>query len=127
MSNQQKIYVFRCGTTALYGLTADSTGRNLPTHACQAGWRFEQSVTLRLDKCSPKSELNKTTLAAIAKHGFYLTHAAIHVLPAAMSQARAFKLLRKRDVADYLANIGSELEMTLVLAGIFQIYWRPRQ
>jgi hypothetical protein len=94
MSNSQKIYVFRCGTTALYALTADRTGLNLPTQACQAGWRFEQSIKLRLDNSSLEQELTKATLAAIAKHGFYLTHAAIHGLPVATAhvQARAQNL-----------------------------------
>jgi len=34
-----------------------------------------------LDKSSPKQELIKATLAAIKKHGFYLTHAALQALP----------------------------------------------
>jgi len=38
-------------------------------------------MTLRCDESSPKYELTKATLAAIAKHGFCLTHAAIHPLP----------------------------------------------
>jgi hypothetical protein len=87
--NSKKIYVFRCGATALYALTADSTGRSLPTQACQAGWRFEQSIMLRLDKNSPNYELNIVTLAAIAKHGFYLTHAAIHAVPVATAHVGA--------------------------------------
>ena len=36
-----------------------------------------------------KHELTKATLAAIAKHGFYLTHAAIHALPVATAQDEA--------------------------------------
>ena len=36
---------------------------------------------LRLSKKTPKHELAKATLAAIAKHGFYLTHAAIQGFP----------------------------------------------
>ena len=36
-----------------------------------------------------KHELTKATLAAIAKHGFYLTHAAIHALPFATAQDEA--------------------------------------
>jgi hypothetical protein len=36
---------------------------------------------LRLDKSSPKHDLIKATLAAIGKHGFYLTHAALQNLP----------------------------------------------
>ena len=63
-------------------------GRNLPTHACQAGWRFEQSITLRSDKNSSKHELTKATIAAIAKHGFYLTHAATHGLPVAIAHVQ---------------------------------------
>ena len=81
LSNSKKIYVFRCGATALYALTADSTGLTLPSNACRAGWQFEQSITVRLDKSSPKHELIRATLDAIAKHGFYLTHAAIQALP----------------------------------------------
>jgi hypothetical protein len=34
-----------------------------------------------LDKSSPKHDLIKATLAAIRKHGFYLTHAALQNLP----------------------------------------------
>jgi len=34
-----------------------------------------------LDSSSLNHELARATLAAIAKHGFYLTHAAIQVLP----------------------------------------------
>jgi hypothetical protein len=34
-------------------------------------------MTLRLNNNSPKQEIVRATLDAIAKHGFYLTHAAI--------------------------------------------------
>lgn len=81
LSNSHKIWVFRYGATALYALTADSTGRNLPLYAFPAGWQFERSITLRLDRSSPKHDLIKATLAAIGKHGFYLTHAALQDLP----------------------------------------------
>ena len=81
LSNSKKIYIFRCRATALSALTADSTGLTLPSNACRAGWQFEQSITLRLDKGSRKHELIRATLDAIAKHGFYLTHAAIQALP----------------------------------------------
>ena len=81
LSISQKIYVFRYGATALYALAADSTGRNLPSLAFSASWQFERSITLRLDKSLPKQELIKAALAAIGKHGFYLTHAALQDLP----------------------------------------------
>jgi hypothetical protein len=87
--NSKKIYVFCCGATSLYALTADSTGWSLPTQACQAGWRFERSIMLQLDKNSPNYELNIVTLAAIATHGFYLTHAAIHAVPVATAHVGA--------------------------------------
>ena len=89
MSNSKKIYAFRCGTSALYALTADSTGRNLPTHPCPAGWQFECSITLHLGDSSQKHELANATLAAIAKHGFYLTHTAAEVPPFATIHGRA--------------------------------------
>jgi hypothetical protein len=83
LSKSQTIYVFRCGKSALYALTTDSTGQILPSLSPPAAWQFERSITLRLDKSSAKHELIKATLDAIAKHGFYLTHAAIHALPVA--------------------------------------------
>jgi hypothetical protein len=92
MSTSQKIYVFRCGASALYALTADIAGPNLPLPACPAGWRFKQSVTLRLDKSSPNHELIEATRAAIAKHGFYLTHAAVHGLPVLAEQEQTESL-----------------------------------
>lgn len=55
-----------------------------------AGWQFEQSITLRLDKSTPKHELIKATLAAIGKHGFYLTHAALQTLPVASARDRVW-------------------------------------
>jgi hypothetical protein len=41
---------------------------------------LDQSVALRRDKNAPNCELINATLAAINKHGFILTHAAIHPL-----------------------------------------------
>jgi hypothetical protein len=41
-----------------------------------------------LDNGSLKHELTKATIAAIAMHGFYLTHAAIHGLPVAAAHVQ---------------------------------------
>src|SRR5690348_14724513 len=77
-----KIYVFRCGTTALLALTANREGQNLPREICgPIGWIFEKSVTVPPEKSVDFNESTRATMAAIAKHGFYLTHAAIHSLP----------------------------------------------
>jgi hypothetical protein len=92
LPNSHKLYVFRYGTTALYALTTDSTGRNLPSQTGAKSWRFKEPVTLEQDKSSPKYELIKATLAAIAKHGFILTHAAIQPLPVAIAQRRTKKI-----------------------------------
>jgi hypothetical protein len=82
LSRSRTIHVFRCGTSALFALTADRTGRILPLQVCgPAGWHFERSLLLQLGKEERRHELTKATLAAIAKHGFYLTHAAIHTMP----------------------------------------------
>jgi hypothetical protein len=81
-SQTKTIYIFRCGTTAIFALTADRMGRNLPLQVCgPAGWHFERSVTLQSDKDKRRRESTRATLAAIAKHGFHLTHAAIHAMP----------------------------------------------
>jgi hypothetical protein len=89
LSKSQKIYVFRYGATALYALTIDRSGHNLPLQTGTADWRFERHLTLRRDKNAPKYELIKTTLAALARHGFILTHAAIQPLPIAALHHRS--------------------------------------
>ena len=83
MATSKTIYVFRCGATALYALTVDSTGQNLPSIGHTGAWRFEQSLKLGLDDGAPKQELIKATLAAIATHGFHLMQTAIDALPLA--------------------------------------------
>jgi hypothetical protein len=78
LSSAKTIYVFRCGGTGLYALTTDPTGHILPSRIYpRIRWRFEQRATLRVEKNSPKTEIVRATLDAIAKHGFYLTHGAI--------------------------------------------------
>jgi hypothetical protein len=107
LSNSRKIYVFRCGT-ALYALTFDSTGGNLPPGACCTGWQFEQSITFRLDNRSPKHDLAKATLAAIAKHGFYITHAAIPALPVEIVGSRYDDKTNDSDCGARSDSLGSE-------------------
>lgn len=78
MSRSKTVYVFRCGSTALFALTTDRSGQNLPSQiAGPAGWHFERSIAFQLDKSRRRQESIRATLAAIAKHGFYLTHPTI--------------------------------------------------
>jgi hypothetical protein len=78
LSLAKTIYVFRCDGSGLYALTADSKGHVLPSRIYpRIRWRFERRLTLRLDRNSPKGKMVKSTLDAIAKHGFHLTHAAV--------------------------------------------------
>jgi hypothetical protein len=73
------IYVFRCGESGLYALTADPKGHILPSQIYpRMRWRFEQRVTLRLDRNSPAAKIVRATLDAIVKHGFHLAHAAVN-------------------------------------------------
>jgi hypothetical protein len=53
---------------------------------------------LRLDKNSPNYELIEATLAAIAKHGFYLTHSAIHGFPVATANAHEKSTKQKEQI-----------------------------
>jgi hypothetical protein len=70
------IYVFRCGESGLYALTADPTGQVLPSQIYpQVRWRFERRVMLRRNENATKQEFIKATLDAIRRRGFYLTHA----------------------------------------------------
>jgi hypothetical protein len=65
------IYVFRCGESGLYALTADPTGEILPSQIYpQVSWHLERRVTLERDKSSAKQELINATLDAINKRGF---------------------------------------------------------
>jgi hypothetical protein len=78
LSPARTIYVFRCTGTGLYALTTDPTGHTLPSRIYpRIRWRFERRVTLRVETNSPKQEIVRATVDAIAKHGFCLTHKAI--------------------------------------------------
>ena len=75
----EAIYLFRCGETGLYALTADPSGKILPSKLYpQIKWRLERHVTLQPAANSPDGRISRATRGAIAKHGFYLTHAAAH-------------------------------------------------
>jgi hypothetical protein len=80
LSISKTVYVFRCGTSGLYALTTDRSGEYLPVHGCcPAGWGFERSIAIAAE--SSTNELVRATLSAIAKQGYYLSHAAISGLP----------------------------------------------
>ncbi len=82
----QTIHLFRCGTSGLYALTNDRSGTVLPAAGCcPAGWHFERSIALPPQEALPKSELLRATLSAIARHGYYLSDAAITGLPLAIA------------------------------------------
>jgi hypothetical protein len=78
LSLGKKVYVFRCEESGLYAFAADRKGRMLPSQIYpQISWRFEQTLTLRFDGNSSRDKLLRSTLDGVAKHGFYLIHAAI--------------------------------------------------
>jgi hypothetical protein len=71
-------YVFRCGESGLYAFTLDPNGHALPSRIYPAiRWQFDRTVTLRPDRISPQGHIAGAVLAAIAKHGFHLTHVAV--------------------------------------------------
>jgi coenzyme PQQ precursor peptide PqqA len=75
----KRIYVFRCNESALYAFTVDREGRTLPLQMYpQITWRFEQTLTFRLDGDSQRKKTLRVALAGIATHGFHLIHAAIY-------------------------------------------------
>jgi hypothetical protein len=78
LSRSKTIYVFRCGDSGLYALTADRTGQVLPSQLySRIRWRYERRLTLRSRRDAAKQEIIRATLDAVAKHGFYLTHATV--------------------------------------------------
>jgi hypothetical protein len=73
------IYLFRCGDSGLYALTADSSGSALPSRIYpQIRWRFERLVTVRTDSNSLKQKIVQAILDSIAKEGFKLIHASVN-------------------------------------------------
>jgi hypothetical protein len=79
LSLAKTIYLFRCGESGLYAFTADPSGHILPSRIYpQIRWRFERPVMLQPDRNSPKREIVRAILDAIAKHGFHLTHVAVN-------------------------------------------------
>jgi hypothetical protein len=96
------IYVFRCGDTGLYALTADRTGRLLPSQLYgQIRWRYDRCRTLQGRRNNASQEIIKATLDAVEKHGFYLTHAAMeaefHESLGRRMQSRTGRRARKDD------------------------------
>jgi hypothetical protein len=75
-SEAKAIYVFRCNDSALYTLTADSSGHLLPSKIYpRINWRLERRVTLHCNHTSDIDKVVTATLKAIVEYGFYLTHA----------------------------------------------------
>jgi len=73
------IYLFRCGDSGLYGLTADSSGSALPSRIYpQIRWRFERLVTVRTDSNYLKQKIVQAILDSIAEEGFKLIHASVN-------------------------------------------------
>jgi hypothetical protein len=73
------IYLFRCGDSGLYALTADSSGSVLPSRIYpQIRWRFERLVTMRTDSNSLKQKIVQAILDSIAEEGFKLIHASVN-------------------------------------------------
>jgi hypothetical protein len=61
--SSKTVYIFRCGTTALYALTTDKTGDILPLQFCGSErWQLEGAMAPS-KKNTPKYELYKATLA----------------------------------------------------------------
>lgn len=73
------IYLFRCGDSGLYALTADSSGSALPSRIYpQIRWRFERLVTVGTDSNSLTQKIVQTIFDSIAQEGFKLIHASVH-------------------------------------------------
>jgi hypothetical protein len=73
------IYLFRCGDSGLYALTADSSGSALPSRIYpQIRWHFERLVTMRTDSNSLKQKIVQAILDSIAEEGFKLIHASVN-------------------------------------------------
>jgi hypothetical protein len=65
VSPTKTLYVFRCGESGLYALTADPKGHILPSRIYpRVRWQFERRLTLRLDRKSPKGKIVRATLDA---------------------------------------------------------------
>jgi hypothetical protein len=72
------IYLFRCGDSGLYAITADPSGRALPSRIYpQIRWRFERLVTVGTGIKSPNQKIMRAILDSIAKEGFKLIHASV--------------------------------------------------
>jgi hypothetical protein len=78
-SATKTIYLFRCGDSGLYALTADSSGSALPSRIYpQIRWRFERLVTMRTDNNSLKQKIVQAILDSIEEEGFKLIHASVN-------------------------------------------------
>jgi hypothetical protein len=65
-------FLFRCGDSNLCAITLDDTGKNLPKHECEDGWRLLQGFALGVQEPVPASIDPEKVIAGIDARGFYI-------------------------------------------------------
>ena len=68
-------FLFQCGDEALFAVTPDKAGTNLPRSSCTQGWLLRQEFVLGIADGAPRAIDPKRVLRRIGDQGFYIWRA----------------------------------------------------
>jgi hypothetical protein len=65
-------YLFECGDDALFAVSVDPAGSNLPQKTCPQGWRRIAEFALRVHETPPVAIDPERILRAVRSIGYYI-------------------------------------------------------
>jgi hypothetical protein len=71
-SDALRAYLFECGDDALFAVTLDPTGSNIPQKTCPQGWRRIAEFALGVHEPIPVAIAPERILQAIRSIGYYI-------------------------------------------------------
>ena len=76
----QTTYLFQCGDEALFAVSPDKAGTNIPRSSCTQGWLLRQEFQLGRQGAVPAAIGPEPVLRSIIDKGYYIWRAGL--LPA---------------------------------------------
>jgi hypothetical protein len=71
-SDSVTAYLFECGDDALFAVSLDPVGSNLPQRTCPQGWRRIAEFALGVHEPAPVSISPERILQAVRSIGYYI-------------------------------------------------------
>jgi hypothetical protein len=76
-AHTQTAYLFQCGDEALFAVSADKAGRNIPRSSCTQGWLMRQEFRLGTQDPVPFAMDAEPILRGIIAKGYYIWRATV--------------------------------------------------